>query len=94
VKQLPPQLATPENIELVALHEKWLQSPVAAKVRQLLDHWVTNYTNFAATGSVTSEISAESVRIRAAQLHTLLKLRDTLYDTERFITEIARPHTS
>ncbi len=80
-----------EQIRLISLHREWLATPMAASIKEMLTVFASNCSNVAASQSVKDGVSDSIVRMNCAQLFAYNKVKDTLYDTEKFVQHFKRP---
>ncbi len=74
-----------EKIRLVTRHQEWLATPMAAQIKEMLVLFASRCSDAAAAQAVNSNVDDATIRANCAQLFAYNKIKDTLYDTEKFV---------
>lgn len=66
-------------------HRAWLQDTITKTGAKRLEQHENNLATAIANSALSKDLSAEYVRLLAAQLSTVKAIRTLLYDTETFV---------
>lgn len=77
----------PEKIRLVTLHQQWLAQAGTELLHKILQAKATKLAMQSAQQATLLGGRSEDVRMLSAQLHVLVELAKTIYDTKQYVSE-------
>lgn len=80
----------PDLILKATRHQEWLGTEMAMLLAKYLDKHIENCVKDICAKSInTSDVTDSAVRVVCTQLFTYRKIKESLYDTEKFVKSLA-----